>query len=67
MTTKYASNNISSSSIFSVLLSLLLMLSCRLLAMLKLFSSLLESGGDETGVTGAEIDAPSPDLYPSID
>lgn len=62
MTTKYASSNISSSSTLSVVLSELLMLSCLLLAMLKLFSSFRVSGGEETGDTGAEIDCMSFDL-----
>jgi hypothetical protein len=68
MTTKYASSNISSSSIFSVALSVLFILSCRLLAILRLFSSFRESGSDETGETGAEIDVPpSFDLNPIKD
>lgn len=68
ITTKYASSNISSSSMLSVVLSELLMLSCRLLAMLKLFSSLLDSRGEETGDTGAETDcAPSVDRSPIKD
>ena len=34
--------------------------------MLKLLSSLRESGGEETGETREEMDAPSTDLYPTI-
>lgn len=63
--TKYASSNISSSWICSMPLSELRTLSCLLLDILSVFSNLWESGGDETGDTGADTDIPVPgaELY----